>query len=289
MRILFLERSGDIDMNNWKRVPENPEVAKYIDCYWLIEKTANDVSTDYPKLNPDPAAHLLLAPGDQKYRYQFGHNDIVGSGSHLILPNTSSILMDHSLSFIVLGLKFHVGALYSLTFGRPLPLVNSVVTDTALLPSEIQSLSILKILLEAKGEPEKVCAALDEILVPWLRRGQEDSHSELVRKVITIVDQTPIAEIGGVLNCSQRTVERAFRKVSGLTLKQYQSMTLLESLLAYLHRHEKDTISWTSIATEFGFSDQSHLIRKLKTAIGATPNAYLKHRNMTIDVYGDFE
>ncbi len=276
-------------MKNWKQSPENPIVAKYIDCYWFIEKTAADTGVDHPKLNPDPAAHFLLAPADQRYHYQFGDSDIIGSGCHLILPNTGSITMDHSKPFVILGIKFHVGALYSLTFDCALPLINSVLTDTKLLPAELRLSSVLSLFLDKNNPPKRVCAALDEKLMPWVQRSQEDIHSELVRKVVSIFDQTPIADIGRAMNCSQRTIERAFRKVSGLTLKQYQSMTLLESLLVYLYQHESGSINWADIAAQFGFSDQPHLIRKLKAAIGATPNDYLKHRNVTIDVYGDFE
>ncbi len=38
----------------------------------------------------------------------------------------------------------------------------------------------------------------------------------------------PIAKIGKSLHCSQRTIERAFLRVTNLTLKQYQSMIRLD-------------------------------------------------------------
>ncbi|GAM67941.1 hypothetical protein JCM19236_2096 [Vibrio sp. JCM 19236] len=40
---------------------------------------------------------------------------------------------------------------------------------------------------------------------------------------------------------------------------------------------------------QYGFSDQSHLIRTLKQLVNKTPSGYLKKRDLTIDIYGDFE
>jgi AraC-like DNA-binding protein len=43
------------------------------------------------------------------------------------------------------------------------------------------------------------------------------------------------------------------------------------------------------IAYQFGFSDQSHLIRYLKQYIDLTPKSYALQRGFTIDVYGGVE
>ncbi|MGF1755689.1 helix-turn-helix domain-containing protein, partial [Vibrio makurazakiensis] len=45
-------------------------------------------------------------------------------------------------------------------------------------------------------------------------------------------------------------------------------------------------IDWASVALQFGFSDQPHLVRYLKSQLGLTPNTYAKERGLTIDVYG---
>ncbi len=97
---------------------------------------------------------------------------------------------------------------------------------------------------------------------------------------------TPIAELGDKLFCSQRTLERSFNKVTGLTLKQCQSMNKLEAMLEYLYKRDFDDIDWIDVAYQFGFSDQPHLIRYLKKTIGLTPNTYAKEGGLTIDVYG---
>jgi len=50
-----------------------------------------------------------------------------------------------------------------------------------------------------------------------------------------------------------------------------------------------ESVNWADIATKFKFSDQPHLIRYLKNNIGATPGEYARQRDLSIDIYGNFE
>ncbi len=118
---------------------------------------------------------------------------------------------------------------------------------------------------------------------------REDRHSQLVRQAYPLLVNTAVAGLGEMLHCSQRTLERSFQRVTGLTLKQCQSMERLESILAYLYHQGDETIDWADIAQRFGFSDQPHLIRYFKSSIGATPGRYARQRDLTIDIYGNFE
>ena len=273
-------------MNNWKQSPFNSLVSKYVDCYWLIEKLPQDTGLDYPKLNPDPAGTLILAPEKQTYSYQLNGVETQGIGSHLLLPNTSTVTIDHTKPFVILGVKFHVGALYSLKFDSDVPLTDAVIEKQDCLSSELNDTQLLS---KASEHIALTCKTMDEQLLPWLQKSYEDTHSELVRRIISIFQQTPVADMGNALGCSQRTVERACRRVTGVTLKQYESMMRLEELLTFLYQQEDKGLSWADVAAQFEFSDQPHLIRYLKATIGVTPNDYLKHRDITIDVYGDFE
>jgi transcriptional regulator GlxA family with amidase domain len=135
---------------------------------------------------------------------------------------------------------------------------------------------------------------LDILLQPLINRAQEDKHSRLVRHVLALFPTTPLAELGHILGCSQRTIERSFLKVTGITLKQYYSMQRLEDMLDYVTQHMKknvssNSINWVDVALKFNFSDQPHLIRYLKSTIGATPGKYVNDRDLAIDVYGNFE
>lgn len=275
-------------MKSWKINPESKDVAKYVECYWFLEKEPGDVGSNYPQLNPDPHAHLILSNKGYKFHYEHNHVFQQGHGSHWIFPHINTYTMDHSEPFRIMGIKFKVGALYPFKTDLPDFKLDAVVPVGI---NELESLasnseSLLSHSLKGRHE---ICNKLDAILKPWLHQGIEDKHSELVRNILPLFyHNTPIAQIGTSLQCSQRTIERSFLKVTNLTLKQYQSVFRLENILNYLYKRN-DQIDWADIAAKFEFSDQPHLIRYLKSAIGKTPGEYVKQRDLTIDIYGDFE
>ncbi len=275
-------------MKNWKINPESKDVAKYVECYWFLEKEPGDFGSNHPQLNPDPHAHLILSSNRYQIYYEYNGALQQGYGSHWIFPHINTFTMDHSEPFRIIGIKFKVGALYSFKKSLPDYKLDAVVpVGVYELESLLASFSE-SLLSNSLKDPQGVCNKLDEILKPLLLRGIEDKHSKLVRNILPLLDHTPIAQIGTALNCSQRTVERSFLRVTNLTLKQYQSVSRLENILNYLYKRN-DPIDWADIAAKFEFSDQPHLIRYLRSAIGKTPGEYVKQRDLTIDVYGDFE
>ncbi|CAA0104422.1 Uncharacterised protein [BD1-7 clade bacterium] len=66
-------------------------------------------------------------------------------------------------------------------------------------------------------------------------------------------------------------------------------MIRMDKLILAIYQEHPDKIDWSSFASRFGFSDQSHMIRQLKKAIGTTPKGYLLKRHLLIDLFADFE
>jgi len=276
-------------MKNWKFVPKNIHVAKYVECYWFLEKEQGDAGNNHPKLNPNPSAHLIISNFNQKFQYDQDSLSQKGSGNHWIFPHRKTFTMDHSVSFQIIGIKFRVGALYSLKnsfSSSKLEMVERVDINQLV---DLESFRSESLLMNAVRNPQQVCDTLDETLAPWLLKSQADKHTELVSRILPLLCSTPIAQIGTVLHRSQRTIERSFLRVTDLTLKQCQSMIRLEEILNYLYKLNDKDIDWVDLAAKFEFSDQPHLIRHLKSSIGKTPGEYARQRDLTIDIYGDFE
>lgn len=270
----------------WLKPSASAAISKYVECYWFIEKTAGSNSYQFPKLNPDPSAHLIISPPAQAYHYDLNPGVVNGEGSHWLFPHQATFLLDHSQPFAHLGIKFHPGALYVLGVGNDSAAVLDTVEAMELNELFKSSLNQEQLLELAKIDPEQCCQQLDAMLSPWLAQGKENSQSQLTQRALKLLDTTEISALGDKLGCSQRTLERSFYKVTGTTLKQCQSMNKLEAMLEYLHQRNADEIDWVNVAYLFGFSDQPHLIRTLKKQIGITPKAYSKERDLTIDVYG---
>lgn len=276
-------------MINWKANALDPTVAGLVECYWFLKKEPADAGVSHPKLNPDPVAHLILAAKDQSYRYILEGRSIAGAGSHWIFPHNKTFILDHTDPFAVLGVKFKPEALYSLGLGDPHSNLNTLIGVDPLALVPFHSVDVPVLLAKACSASDQVCQRLDAWLRPWIKSRLQDRHTELVCRALPLLADTPIAQLGDLLFCSQRTVERSFLRVTGLTLKQYQSMVRVEAILEHLHGLENTEINWTEVAYQFKFSDQAHLIRSLKSALGATPAGYTRARNITIDVYGNFE
>ncbi|MCL1095991.1 helix-turn-helix domain-containing protein [Shewanella kaireitica] len=277
-------------MQIWSKPPKNQTIAKYVALFWLIEKTNKDESYHFPKLNPEPATHLILCPQQQRYIYQTLPTESNGTGCHWLYPQQQTLQLDHSQRFIYLGIKFHIGALYSLNIeGYSHPTLNQAVDADLSQLLGTKSSDIEQLIELGRIDATKCCDKLDELLLPLFNTTYEDQHSELTRKVLPLLENSLISELGNKLHCSQRTLERSFNRVTGLTMKQCQSMNKLEAMLEYIYQRETVDIDWAEVAFKFGFSDQPHLIRHLKKQIGLTPKNYAEQRGLTIDIYGGVE
>jgi AraC-like DNA-binding protein len=274
-------------MIRWVNPPKLAKLSKYIEAYWYLEKSSNVGTIERPKLNPDPSAHLILSLVNQPYQYNFQDKSFRGNGSHWLYPHCQTFELTHTQSFSCLGIKFKVGALYSLNnlhFSQAL--LGTVVEQNFDVLVDTNLVSENALLDLAKREPELCIGKLDVLLAPLMAKCHEDKHSEITRQIIPLLANESIKQLGEKLGCSQRTLERSFLKVTGLTLKQCQSIDKLEAILEYLYQRNKSEINWGDIAYQFGFSDQPHMIRYLKQHINLTPKNYAQQRGFTIDVYG---
>ena len=76
---------------------------------------------------------------------------------------------------------------------------------------------------------------------------------------------------------SQKTLIAEFKKFVGLTPKYYQRILRFNDLLKRLKN--KEEVSWTEIAHDCGYFDQSHFIKEFKTFTGKTPTDYTREDN----------
>lgn len=274
-------------MISWLHSPTLEQVAKYIECYWFIEKYSDSEGHAYPKLNPDPSAHLIICPEVQAYQYEVDERVDSGVGTHLLFPHLQTLVLDHSKPFLYLGIKFKVGALYCLGLtSDAYPVLDSTKQVGLATLADSHECTEQELIELARQEPNQCCERLDKLLLAWVKKAKEDKHTALTRRALQLLETTAIADLGELVHCSQRTLERSFNRVTGLNLKQCQSMQKLEAMLVYLYQRDINDINWSEVAFKFGFSDQPHLIRHLKKQIGTTPKAYAKERGLTIDVYG---
>lgn len=102
---------------------------------------------------------------------------------------------------------------------------------------------------------------------------------------IASLEQDPrraIHELAKDLGITNAHLDREFVRVVGLTPRVLARILRLRRVLTALDIHQTNT--WTGIAAEWGWFDQSHFIRDFRRHTGVTPSAYRQAQRAAYDV-----
>lgn len=283
----------------WKQ--SLPEYEWLIHQVWYLEVPEGEVIDPKPHLIPNPRAHLLFTPSEQGYSYDTGGTKLAGKGCHLLTANEHLLLLEDTAPIKRIGITFRPEGLYA---------IESRFSDASQVAAINQcewfdwlnaafDVRFQKGLwqLELQDSPQCLLNYIKQHLDALDIAPCRSKPFLASQKAVSVMDaqalRSPelamdIDEIAKQCACSRRTLERSFKQVVGLSVKQYQQMARLEQMILTLYK-QQEAIDWASFSQQFGFSDQSHLIRTLKQQLRKTPSKYLKKRDLTIDIYGDFE
>ncbi|USD43181.1 helix-turn-helix domain-containing protein [Vibrio sp. SCSIO 43135] len=270
----------------WKRQLE--PIKHLVDWVWYLKVEQDEPIDHPPQLIPNVNAHYIISPPEQRFCYYTPSLQYQGKGTHLLTPNTHTLTLDDSAPLTRLGLRLTPTALYRLGLNEAGQL-NQCRQDSWLDGlfrfKDYQALLI-------KGDESNILQQVAKDLAPLLDKETSDSAAQLADKAVTAIELSQGMQTSEqlALKChtTKRTLERAFSKVIGMSIKQYQTIVKCEALFMHLYQHPNET-DWATLAQQFGFSDQPHLIRQVKKLLGVTPGKYLSIRDLVIDVYGDFE
>jgi len=82
-------------------------------------------------------------------------------------------------------------------------------------------------------------------------------------------------ELGRLVALSPRQLQRRFRRATGLTLKTYARIRRLRGTIGQLLAGEP--FSWSRVAANLGYSDQSHLVSEFNRLAGASPTEVARY------------
>ncbi|RTZ17862.1 AraC family transcriptional regulator [Vibrio aquaticus] len=260
---------------------------------WYLEVEDGEVIDPKPHLIPNPRGHLLITPPEQPYQYESGVGRLSGSGSHLLTASEHLLLLEDTPPIKRIGITFRPDGLYILNSGLDTPANQcgwfdwlSPLFDSAFQESLWHDTSKQALLLAIRNHFDdlglKPCTTKPYRLTQTVLAAMDKQAVDVHRPLLDV------EELARLCLCSRRTLERSFKQIVGLSIKQYQQMSRLEQMILALYQQNSE-VDWTAFSQQFGFSDQSHLIRTLKQQLRTTPSKYLKSRDLTIDVYGDFE
>ncbi|WP_406733780.1 helix-turn-helix transcriptional regulator [Vibrio scophthalmi] len=263
---------------------------------WYLEVETDEVISPKPHLIPNARAHLLFTPAEQNYSYDNGEKCLSGQGCHLLTANENLLLLDDHAPLKRIGITFRPESLYVLNTNSVSNINQCEWFDwlSLLFDDQFQqelwqhSTSKMKLLAYIHQHLDKIQLQPSSNNAFVIAQRATAAFEASIKNPNATPALMEIENLASAAACSRRTLERSFKQVLGLSVKQYLQMMRLEQMILALYQQEQ-AVDWSQFSLQFGFSDQSHLIRTLKQQLKQTPSKYLKQRDLTIDIYGDFE
>ncbi|RYC48008.1 helix-turn-helix domain-containing protein [Pectobacterium zantedeschiae] len=110
---------------------------------------------------------------------------------------------------------------------------------------------------------------------PKLVRKSSSITTSIVRAMVQQKGNIRIDQLETLTGYTCRTIQRQFRQDTGLSPKAFSRILRCQSALNSIHSQED--ISFSNLAVDLGFSDQSHFLREFKKFVSTTPCDYQRH------------
>lgn len=250
--------------------PQDEIIARHIDYYWIVEDSKQVLSNPtclyaYPGITPDL---IILLDGFYEYNYLGKnvqqHKSILFSFIHEEIRLNLSKLG----SFILV--KFKSRALSSLQ-----PFVNFSSEEIMKDPLKFSEYAFdgtieqLPNLLKNLTE-EEVVHFLDAWFLSFYKSEREGFVIEMAEEICPNFE---LQKIMNATNYSYSTIERYFKRETGLTPKKYQTLRRYKAAIAEIFSTKNE--DWMQYVAAYKYYDQSHFVRDIKGYTGLTPNQLL--------------
>lgn len=245
-----------------------------INCYWHIDSEGVEV-IETQKIVPDGYPEIILHYGDS---YEINNSGEWTPQSRYLLAGQLKhhfFLRNTGVSGMI-GIKLQPAALTFL-----LGVDQSVLTGKVIeLPNDItQFLSPIIPLLKPGLDVIEVCNELDGA---FLKQAPQETNTKDIEEALALIIERKgnigVNELTQTVNCSERKLERLFKRFVGLSPKFYARIIRLSYIFELMQEGDK---SWSDLVYDSGFYDQSHFIKNFKEFTGEDPSSYgFDERNM---------
>jgi len=253
-----------------KFTPQDSLLREHIEYYWIVDESEGLVHVSEPVHEfPSLAPELVLGiRGTLRYRYRgrmratresvlFGYID---RGLTVYPADLRQMIVvkfkPRGLSSIVPFLSISAAELIR----------DAVVPARAVFGDALVRFEQYLMGLQAAH----IAAELDA----WLTERLDARRAGLVHDVFaTVTPTTSVRDLAALTQSSYSTLERHFKRETGLTPKRFLIRHRFKHVLADLFR--TGSTDWIDYVARFGYHDQSHFIREIKLFSGFTPGQLL--------------
>lgn len=250
--------------------PQDEIIARHIDYYWIVDDASALLGNHthlhaYPGVTPD-----LIIVLDGHYQFEYEGQRVKLSQSRLFSFIHKEVLLnlENLRSFILVKFK-------SRALGALQPFVHH--NSTAIMQNPIGfsesafggSISQLSKWLEGLSEMEMV-RFLDHWFLSYYKKEREGFVVEMAEDISPHFD---LQEIMAATNYSYATIERHFKRETGLSPKKYQSLRRCKAAVTEICATKND--DWMHYVSSYDYYDQAHFSKDIKRYTKFTPTQLL--------------
>lgn len=254
-----------------KYLPSDTDLRKHIDYYWIVTDSTslfhNAVALyDFPGITPEL---ILVLEGHYTMYYQGKTTRVDKSKLYSFIHQKVILDMSQLKSFIIVNFKSR--ALSSL-----LPFVSYQAPELMAEPiREVEAVfgsatSRLCQYLKKIADPATIVHELDNWLRPYYRSGRAGFITEIANELPAQCSPQKLMHLTGY---SYSTLERHFKRDTGLTPKKYHSLQRFRLAIEAIYTSRNT--DWQHYVHLYGYYDQSHFIKEIKHYTGFTPTQLL--------------
>ena len=250
---------------------------EFINCVMVIhaevDPKAPPVLCSYP---PTPQNSLFFYINDPiKMRKEAGSGFLVQPRNVIVGPQLNCVTLDINKSHKAVRVGFHPGGLYRLLGISMAEMIDKSYDAADIFGNELREVN--EKLQEAAGFDE-INEVIEKFLlqkVSVLKRLLPFDAAML--ELLRYNGNISIEQIASLACVSLRQFERVSKERIGMPPKLFARLVRFSK--AYRMRENFSNLSWTSIAYECGYFDQTHFIRDFKEFAGVAPGIIEKELN----------
>ena len=253
----------------------------YIDCYWILDVTNKDfcLSAKFP---PTGSNGLILSYRDFKTSTIYDEKEYTSARASLCGLFTSHYSTNFNGEGGFIGVLFKPGVLYQIFDIDMSEILNKEFDGEVVIGPEITKLIHL---IQEIISPDLKVKAFENYLINKfkLKKISQRPINDIIAFVNKNKGNVKISDIGQYFRVSNRTLEKNFKQIIGISPKKYSNIVQFNNILKDIKNQNK--IDWCKLALNGGYYDQQHLINTFGKFTGLSPNKYLDQDNTFNEFY----
>ncbi|MEZ5059019.1 MAG: helix-turn-helix domain-containing protein [Saprospiraceae bacterium] len=259
---------------NWQyhEVKPSPVLQEFIDCYWWEDYFDTLQEHKLHLVVPDNSIELIFTENPIR-RKDISSLEESTQNSHL-----SGLKTKPQHCFLqkspLMGVRFKPKGFYLLT-----DLKHSETIDQSLAPTNCFSKDIRLLEEHLFTTPDSYMRNqfLNDFFENIFLKNSNKRDllfEKLAAEIETNLGMLPISEMAFKYNISIKTIERKLNEKLGITPKKYSKLVRIIHCLQNGPKNSNQSL--TGLAYQYGFADQSHFIKEVKSITSVAPSTFLK-------------